>query len=75
MIRPSNERELLAVTIAQAFNEPERVKLYHIYCRKYPLAVIHRAFAEARSLPQTSIKKSRAAVFFYLAKRYAHEAP
>jgi hypothetical protein len=64
----------LAFTIAETFNDLGRIKLYLNYCKKYPLALIQRAFAEAKSFPEERIKKSRAAIFFYLLKTYAHQA-
>jgi len=80
MVQPSvdnqaaqTKREHIALTIAETFNDTGQVKLYTNYCKKYPLAVILRAFAEAKSFPQERIKKSRAAIFFYLVKTYAHK--
>ena len=67
------KREHLAFMIADAFNDLGQIKLYVTYCKKHPLTVIHRAFAEAKSYPEARIKKSRAAIFFYLLKTYAHQ--
>ena len=72
--QPKTKREQVAHTIAQTFHEEERVKLYLIYCKKYPLSLIFRAFSEAKSFPEAKIKKSRAALFFYLIKTYAHQS-
>jgi hypothetical protein len=68
------KREYLAFTIAETFNDVGQIKLYTNYCKKYPLILIQRAFAEAKSFPEERIKKSRAAIFFYLLKTYAHQA-
>ena len=80
MVQPSVEnqsrptkREHLAFMIADAFNDLGQIKLYVNYCKKHPLTLIHRAFAEAKSYPEARIKKSRAAIFFYLLKTYAHK--
>jgi DNA primase large subunit len=59
--------------IAEAFNDEEQINLYLIYCKKYPDEIIQRAFAAARDFPEEKIRKSRAAIFFYLIKRYTHE--
>ncbi len=67
------KREHLAFMIADAFNDLGQIKLYVIYCKKYPLSVIHRAFSEAKAYPEARIKKSRVAIFFYLLKTYAHQ--
>lgn len=71
--RLPNKREYVARTIAQSLNDPDRLHLYLQYCKKYPLTLIFRALSEAKSFPQENIKKSRAALFFYLIKKYAHE--
>lgn len=68
------KREHLAFMIADAFNDLGQIKLYITYCKKHPLPIIHRAFSEAKSYPEERIKKSRAAIFFYLLKTYAHQA-
>lgn len=71
---PATKREHLAYMIAEAFDDLGHTSLYLNYCKKYPLTVIYRAFAEAKSFPQERIKKSRAAIFFYLVKTYAHKS-
>jgi len=60
--------------IADAFNDLAQIKLYVIYCKKYPRETIQRAFAEAKAYPEARIKKSRAAIFSYLLKTYAHQS-
>lgn len=72
-IHPQTKRELCAQTIAQAFNDEQHLSHYLQCCKKYPLALVYRAYAEARSLPPEQIKKSRAALFFYLIKKYSYE--
>lgn len=67
-----SEQELLAYSIAQAMSDTNNLQKYRTYCRKYPRAVIERAFQVSRTIPKAQLKKSRAAVFFYLAKQYAH---
>jgi hypothetical protein len=66
------KRDHLAFMIAESFNDLGQVKLYINYCKKYPLNIIYRAFSEARNFPEEKIKKSRAAIFFYLIKTYVH---
>lgn len=67
--------DLLARRIAETFNDLGCLRSYLICCRKYPATIIERAFRDARSIPQARIKKSRAALFFYLVKHYVHQAP
>jgi hypothetical protein len=71
---PKTRQEYMAQLIAQTFNDEEKLKMYRTYCKKYSLSLIERAFAEARSYPADHIKKSRAAIFFYLIKQYAHRS-
>jgi len=71
--RPKTKREYLARSISDALGDHARESLYLQYLKKYPLATVFRAFAEAKSYPAEKIKKSRAAVFFYLIKRYTHD--
>jgi len=71
--QPTNKREWLAYTVAETFNDTDHLKLYLTYCQKYASHIIQRAFAEARSVPDEQIKKSRTALFFYLIKKYAHK--
>jgi hypothetical protein len=79
MPQPSNqshqpEQDALARRIATAFHDTDCLRQYQICCRKYPAAVVQKAFQDARSFPPAQIKKSRAAIFFYLVKHYAHQA-
>jgi hypothetical protein len=71
---PNTKREHLAFMIAEAFSDLGQVKLYITYCKKYPLHIIYRAFSEAKHFPEERIRKSRAAIFFYLLKTYAHRS-
>jgi hypothetical protein len=71
---PKTKSEHLAAMLAAAFNDEEKIGLYVVYCKKHPHEVIQRAFADAQNFPEERIKKSRVALFFYLLKRYAHEA-
>lgn len=69
----TTKRDYLAQLIAQTFNVEADIKRYQNVCRKYALRVVWRAFAEAKSVPASQIKKSRPALFFYLLKKYSHE--
>lgn len=67
-----SKQELPACSIAQALGDTDNLQKYRTYCRKYPRAVIRRAFQTSQTIPQAQLKKSRAATFFYFAKHYAH---
>lgn len=71
---PNTKQEYMTQLIARTFNDEGKLQLYRTYCKKYSLNLIERAFAEARSYPTDRIKKSRAAIFFYLIKQYAHKS-
>jgi hypothetical protein len=72
--KANTKREHLAFMIADAFNDLGQIKLYVTHCKKHQLNVIYRSFSEAKNFPQERIKKSRAAIFFYLLKTYAHQS-
>jgi hypothetical protein len=63
----------LAQSIAQALNDTEPLGRYVVCCRKYPEHVIQKALRAAKAIPEAKIKKSRAALFFYFVKKYAHQ--
>jgi len=63
----------LAMDIARALEDQENLALYISYCRKYPLPLLRRVLDEVRQIPSGKIKKSRGALFNYLAQKYAKE--
>ena len=73
--KPQTKSEYLAQMIAEAFNDRDKLSMYLVYCKKYPSYIIERAYADARAVPAEQIKKSRAAIFFFLIKTYAHQSP
>lgn len=74
LFQPKNRRDYLAYTIAKTFNEIDQIKQYINCCKRYSSQVIHRAFSEAKATDQSSIKRSRAALFFYLVKLYGEQS-
>lgn len=70
---PRTKRELLAQTIADALGDQQRTNLYLQYCQKYPQKLLLRAYGEAKATPLHRVRKARAAIFFYLIKRYDDE--
>ena len=61
----------LALVVAEGLGERHRLPLYRRICRKFDESIIRRALAEVQSIPDEKIKKSRAALFIYLVKKYA----
>ena len=70
-----HQQEALARDIAAALQDSEHLQKYVICCRKYGPEVIRKAFADAQTIPQERIRKSRAAIFFYFVKHYARTIP
>lgn len=62
----------VALAVATALDDAAAVGKYLVCFQKYPEQAIERALREAKSIPAERIKKSRAALFFYLVKKYAH---
>jgi hypothetical protein len=62
----------LAQALAAALGDTEALGKYVNCYRKYPPHVIQKAWRAAQAIPAAKIKKSRAALFFYLVKKYAH---
>lgn len=69
----NNTPTALAGELAKAFDEVEYIHRYAVCCGKYPRWAIEKAFKDAQSFPRERIKKSRAAIFFYLVKQYARK--
>lgn len=72
---PQRKENPLARQIAETFQDLNCLHSYIVCCRKYSPAIVMKAYQDAKSFPQARIKKSRAALFFYLVKHYAHQAP
>lgn len=70
ILDPKTKREDLAQLIADTFNEPNQGTLFLLYCKKYPLRFVYRAFSEAKNVPAAQVRKSRAAIFIFLVKYY-----
>ena len=62
----------ISQAVATALDDADSINKYLICFQKYPEQAIQRALREAKAIPEVRIKKSRAALFFYLVKKYAH---
>lgn len=71
-IAPAGQVPPYAQIIAADLQDTESLRKYVIYCRKYPGHIMQKAWGAAKTVPTEKIKKSRAALFFYLLKKYAH---
>jgi len=63
--------DLLVLEVAEGLGEKHRLPLYRRICRKFDESIIRQALSEVRSIPDEKIKKSRAALFVYLVRKYA----
>lgn len=69
--KPKTRQELLAQDLAKELNDYKNLPLYLYHCRKYPEPLIRKALGEVKETPPERIKKSKAALFNYLVKKYA----
>jgi hypothetical protein len=68
-----SEPEKLAKKITEELQTSQSLIYFERLCKAHPRDIILKAFAEATSIPQEKIKKSRAALFAYLVKNYVQE--
>ena len=68
--QPKTKSDYLALKIARAFKEEHRLPLYRAVCENFQEEGIETAFSEVMALPDNKIKKSRAALFIHLMKKY-----
>ncbi len=68
---PKTEGDRLALEIARTFQEETHLPKYLHLCATYDLDIVKRVFFEVQRIPKEKIKKSKAALFTYLVKKYA----
>lgn len=71
----SDKKQLLALELADALDDKKSLALYIAYSRRYPEKLLRKALIEAKDMPSTKIKKSRAALFNHLVQKYARTIP
>ncbi len=71
---PETRQELLALDLAEALNDRKALLVYLSYARKYPESLLRRILVNVKEIPADEIKKSRAALFIFLIKKYAQES-
>jgi DNA-binding MarR family transcriptional regulator len=69
--KPETREELLALDIANALNDQRSLPLYLSYAKRHPEPLLRRLLGEVEEIPPEKIKKSKAALFNHLIKRYA----
>jgi biotin operon repressor len=68
--KPTTREEVLAHDLATALNEPEELPLYLTFVKAYSEPFLREILAKVNQTPRHRIKKSRAALFTYLVRRY-----
>jgi biotin operon repressor len=71
--RPRTREELLALDLADALNDRKGLALYLSYAKKYPAFLLWKVLGEVREIPEERIRKSRAALFNHMVRKYAKE--
>jgi len=69
--QPKTKADHLALKIAKAFKEENKLPLYRVICENHDEETLKKAFSEGMAVPDEKIRKSRAALFAYLSKKYA----
>ena len=64
---------MLALDLAEALDDRKSLSVYLSYARRYPESILRRILGDVKEIPDGDIKKSRAALFSYLIKKYAQE--
>lgn len=75
-MQPANknvDKQKIAHILANHFNDNQNLNRYLTYCKKYELSVINRAFNDVKNSEEQLGKLSNT-LFFYLVKKYAHQA-
>jgi len=68
---PKTKEDLLALDLADELNDRKNLSLYLRYARCYPEPFLRKVLGEVKEIPAERIKKSKAALFTYLVKKYA----
>ena len=70
---PKTRAELLALDLADALNDRKGLAMYLSYSRRFPESLLRKALGEAKEMPEEQIRKSRAALFNHLVRKYVKE--
>jgi len=70
---PRTKEDLLALDLAEELNDRKNLSLYLHCAKKYPESFLRKVLSEVKEIPAERIKKSKAALFTYLVKKYAQD--
>lgn len=65
--------ELMALDLAKELDDLESLELYRRYATRFPHPMLREALNDVMAVPAPHIRKSRAALFTYLIKKYARQ--
>ena len=68
--KPETREELLALDLAQGLHDQKSLNLYLHYAKTIPESLLRKTLSEVKNLPDSQIKKSRAALFNHIIKNY-----
>jgi len=68
--RPQTKEELLALDTASALNDFKSLPLYLKYAQMLPEPLIRQKLSWIKQIPEENIKRSRAALFNFIIKKY-----
>jgi len=68
----SSTEKQFARELASTLNDWGSLELYEAYVLNYPEAILRTILTEVMSVPEHKIKKSRAALFTFLVKKYGN---
>ena len=71
--KPKTKEELLTLDMAETLDDRESLSLYVFYANKYPENELRRILSEVRGIPDSKIRKSKAALFNHLINEYAQQ--
>lgn len=70
---PRTKKELVALDLAEVLNDVKGYPFYLSCAKKYPESILRKILGEVKEVPSYRIKKSRAALFNHLVKKYAQK--
>lgn len=70
---PKTRTELLAMDIAAGLRDQDHLDRYLSLANRYPEDILRRILSETKQVPDSRIKKSRAALFNHLLKKHVQE--
>jgi len=71
---PKTRKELLAHDIAETVGDDRHINRYFSMAQRYPEQFLREVLSQVRQMREGQIRRSRAALFEFLVRRYEHKA-